>query len=375
MPLLITFAVMLRLAVYKVMAIPFGGLSTAMCQYDCGWYARLAAEGYGSDSLFQNYNDIPNYAFFPLYPLLVRAGIELVGMGRYFTGLLVSNLLFAGFIYVAYVHLRRTRVAFDVAMWPVMWPMMWVVFAVLFPLSFTFSAIYSESLFALLAVSSLGLLQARRPLAAAVVAALMTATRPTGILMLPIIVFDRAMHLWHHRHRADRLTLLGEVLLPIAIAPLGLSAYMLAQYLALGDALAFNHVQVLWEREWVGPVAMVASGLGHWDWGRLLLPKGLQSESYFAAWALLGLVTAAWLAWRRRSSEAFLLAASILLPLSTGLHSMPRFVATNPFFLFAVFELAMMIRNRIAVAAVFGTAGLLHGVVLVFWFISASSTY
>lgn len=367
LPLLITLAVLARLVIYKVMAIPFGGLSTAMCQYDCGWYVRLAMAGYGSDSLFQNYNDIPNWAFFPLFPLILRAATAVIGMGPYFVGLLVSNTLFAGFIFVAALHMRRTRLAFD--------PALWVVFAVLFPFSFTFSAIYSESLFALLAVSSLGLLQTRRPLAAAVVAALMTATRPTGILMLPIIMFDRAMHLWHHRHRTDRLVLLGETLLPIAIAPLGLSLYMLAQYLAVGDALAFNHVQVLWERVWVGPFAMVSAGLGAWDWGRLLLPKGLQSESYFASWALLGLATAGWLAWRRRSSEAFLLGASILLPLSTGLHSMPRFVATSPFFLFAVFELVMMIRNRLAVATIFGTAGLLHGVVLVFWFISASSTY
>lgn len=367
LPLLITVAVLIRLAIYKVMAIPFGGLSTAMCQYDCGWYIRLAIDGYGSDSLFQNYNDLPNWAFFPLFPILVRAVSLLISMGPQFSGLLVSNALFAGFILVGALHLRRTRPAFD--------PALWVVFAVLFPFSFTFSAVYSESLFALLAVSALGLLQTRRPLAASLVVALMTATRPTGVLMLPIIVFDRAMHLWHNRHRADRLALLGEALLPIAIAPLGLSIYMLVQYLSVGDALAFNHVQVLWDRVWVGPLATISSGLRHWDWGRLLLPKGLQSESYFASWALLGLATAVWLAWRRRSSEAFLLAASILLPLSTGLHSMPRFVATNPFFLFAVFELVMMIRSRLAMAAVFGTAGLLHGVVLVFWFISASSTY
>lgn len=367
LPLLITLAVIARLAVYKVMAIPFGGLSTAMCQYDCGWYTRLAIAGYRSDSLYQNYNDIPNWAFFPLFPLILRAATAVIGMGPHFVGLLVANALFAGFILVGALHYRRTRLAFD--------PALWVVFVVLFPLSFTFSAIYSEGLFALLAVSALGLLQTRRPLAAAVVVALMTATRPTGILMLPIIVFDRAMHFWHHRHRTDRLALLGETLLPIAIAPLGLSIYMVAQYLAVGDALAFNHAQVLWARVWVGPFAMLSSGLGAWDWGRLLLPKGLQSESYFASWALLGLAVAGWLAWRRRSSEAFLLAASILLPLSTGLHSMPRFVATNPFFLFAVFELVMMIRSRLAMAAVFGTAGLLHGVVLVFWFISASSTY
>ena len=367
LPLLIIAAVVLRLAIYKVIAIPFGGLSTAMCQYDCGWYVRLAMQGYGSDSLFQDYNDIPNWAFFPLFPFILRAAVAVIGLGPHFVGLLVSNALFALFILLGAWHLRRTRAVTD--------PVLWVIFAVLFPFSFTFSAIYSESLFAVLVVSALGLLQTRRPLAAAGVTALMCLTRPTGIIMLPIIIFDRGMHFWHNRHRADRLALLGETLLPIAVAPLGLSLYMLGQYVAIGDAMAFNHVQILWERVWVGPWAIVTSGLGSWDWARLLLPKGLQSESYFASWALLGLAVAVWLAIRRRSSEAWLLGVSILLPLSTGVHSMPRFVATNPFFLFAVFDLVLVLRSPRVVAALFGTAGLLHGLVLVFWFISASSTY
>jgi hypothetical protein len=367
LPLLTIFAVLVRLGLYKLMAIPFGGLSTAMCQYDCGWYVRLAVDGYGSDSLFADYNDIPNWAFFPLYPLLLRAAVAVIGMGPYFVGLLLSNALFVAFILLGARHVRRTRPGSDITLW--------VVFAVLFPFSFTFSAIYSESLFAVLIVAALGLLQQRRPLAAACVTAFLCATRPTGIVMLPLIVADRMRHLWRGRKRADRVALLGEVLLPIAVAPLGLSLYMLAQYLVMGDALTFNHVQVLWERVWVGPWATVASGLGHWDWGRLLVPKGLQSESYFASWGLLGLAGSGFLAWRRRFAECWLLAASILLPLSTGLHSVPRFVATSPFFLFAVFELLMLVRSRVVVATLFGTAGLLHGVVLVFWFISASSTY
>ncbi len=367
LPLFAAFAVLLRLGFYKIMAVPFGGLATAMCQYDCFWYARLATDGYGSDSLFANYNDIPNYAFFPLYPLLLRAATMLSGMSPYFSGVLLSSALFMGFIVLSAAYLKRTRTLTD--------PVLWVLFAVLFPFGFVFSATYSESLFAVLIVAALALLQQRRVLAASMVTALLFATRPTGIIMLPLIVIDRGLHLWRGRHRTDRVALLGETLLPIAIAPLGLSLYMLAQYIGLGDALAFNHVQVLWERTWVGPFAMVAQGLGSGDWARLLSPKGLQSEAYFASWALLGLAAAGVMIWRRRYSEAWLCAACILLPLSTGLHSMPRFVANNPFFLFAVFDLLLMVRNRVAIAAIFGTAGLMHGVVLVFWFISASSTY
>jgi uncharacterized membrane protein len=366
-PVSVLCALVLRLSLYKLMAIPFGGLATAMCQYDCGWYVRIATDGYGSDALFADYAAIPNWAFFPLFPLLLRAAYAISGQAPYFVGLLVSNALFAGFILLGAAYLKQTRAITD--------PLLWVVFMALFPFSYTFSAIYSEGLFAVLSVAALMLLQQRRVLAASGVTALLCATRPTGVLMLPLIIADRARHLWLGRDRPDRVALLGETLLPIAIAPLGLSIYMLVQYLRIGDALAFNHVQVLWDRVWIGPLATVANGLGAWDWSKVLAPKGLPSQSYAAAWAVLGLIVAGWVAWRRRFAESFLLAASILLPLATALHSMPRFVTTNPFFLFAVFDAVLLLRQRLALAAIFGTAGLLHGAVLVFWFISASSTY
>lgn len=360
-------AILVRLSLYRMAAIPFGGLSTAMCEYDCGWYVRLATEGYRSDSTFADYVAIPNWAFFPLLPLLLRAALAIIPMGPYFVGLLVSNALFLAFVVVADTYLRRTRTETD--------PLLWVVFVVLFPFTFIFSAIYTEGLFALLTLLVLLALRQKRILLAAGITALLCATRPTGVLMLPLIILDRTQHFWKGRMRPDRMTLLGETLLPIAIAPLGLSLYMFAQYLMTGDALAFNHVQVLWYREWHGPLYYLATGFAEWDWWRVLEPKGPPSQSYFAFWAVLGLVASGWMAWRRRFAEAWLCAASILLPLSSALHSMPRFVATSPFFLFVLFEFLLTVRNRLAVSALFGVAGLLHGVVIVGWFISANALY
>jgi hypothetical protein len=367
LPVVAVIAVLVRLGLYRLMAIPFGGLTSAMCQYDCGWYARLAVEGYASDSQFADYGSIPNFAFFPLYPMLLRAGVAVMGMSPYFVGILLSSALFIGFILLSCAYLRRTRQAAD------LW--LFVAFIVLFPFGTVFTAVYSESLFAALTVAALLALVERRILLAAALTALLCATRPTGVLMLPLIIADRALHAWQGRHRTDRVALLGEVLLPIGVAPLGLSMYMLMQYRLIGDALAFNHVQVLWYRVWVGPFTTLATGIAAWDWDLLLSPKGLPSQTYSATWALLGLAAAGWMVWRRRFAEAWLCATSILLPASTALHSLPRFVATNPFFLFALFDLLALVRNRVAVAALFGTAGLLHGLVLVFWFISASSTY
>lgn len=360
-------AMLVRLTLYGWIAIPFGGLAKAMCQYDCGWYARLAALGYGSNSFFANYGSLPNWVFFPLYPLLVRAASLVLQQPAEFAGILLSSALYAGFVLVAADYLRRTRPETD--------SYLWVLFAMLFPFSFTFSAVYTESLFTLLMLGAVLALVRRRILLAAVLTALMCATRPTGVLMLPVLAVDRAWFLWSNWNRSSRLEVLAQTLLPLAIAPLGLSIYMAVQYEVTGDALTFNHLQVLWGREWHGPLAYLIQGFAAADWEQVLKPKELFSQSYDSAWATLGLLVTTWLLVQRRWTEAWLLGASILLPLSSGLHSLPRFVATNPFFLFAAFDLASRVRGRMGTAAIYGTLGALHGAVLVGWFIAASSLY
>jgi hypothetical protein len=360
-------ALLLRLLAYKLMATPFGGLSTAMCQYDCGWYMRIAQAGYGADAEFGNYGSLPHWAFFPLYPLLLRAALPIAPSVPFLVGTLLSNALFLGFVLIAARYLQRTRPGADTALW--------VVFIMVFPFGYIFSAIYSEVLFDLLLVASLLMFVERRILACATLIALLCATRPTGVLMLVPLGIDRIRHLWEGRARTDRVALLGETLLPLAIAPLGLSLFMAWQYRQTGDALAFNHVQILWNREWVGPWATLAHGIAQWDWELLLRPKDEPSQSYDAAWGLLGLGVAGWFAVRRRWIEAWVLAGTVVLPAATALHSLPRFVATNPFFLFALVEGVARLRRPAAIAGCFAGMGLLHGAVLVFWFIGANSTY
>lgn len=356
-----------RLLVYAWLALPQGGLAAAMCQYDCGWYARLATLGYASDSGFGKFGVYPNWAFFPLYPLLLRASVWASTLPAELAGIFLSSALYVGFVVVAAAYLRRTRPASDLAAW--------VVFSLLFPFGFTFSAVYAESLFALLLTLSVLLLRDGRPLAAGIATALLCAARPTGVLMLPLIAVDRLRHLWMGRARPDRAALLAEALLPLAIAPLGLSISMAVQYALVGDALAFNRVQILWNREWHGPLHYLIEGFAAWDWGQVLKPRELFSSSYDALWAMIGLGVAGVLGWRRRWKEAWLLGACILLPLSSGLHSIPRFVATNPFFLFACFAAASRLRRPAAVAAVYGGMGFLQAAVVAWWYQASNALY
>lgn len=330
---MVAAAVLLRLVAYAVLAQPAGGLAEAMRQFDGGWYERIALAGYGADAEWGNYGSLPHWAFFPLYPLLLGTVTTASSLPPWLAGILLSSACLAGFMAFGAAYLRTPRRSAGAA-----WR--WVVLVALFPYSFFFSALYTEALFALLATLSLLLLARGRPLAGAVAAALASATRPTGVLLAPLFAAHclRALH----RDRSVgtvRPTALALTMLPACVAPLGLLVYMSVQWVAVGDPLAFIHVQALWGRSWRPPGAWLWNGIAVWDWDQLGWLMAKPSRSYFAAWGLLGLAVAAWLAWRRRFAEAWFLGACVLFPTLSGLDSLPRYVATNPVFLFAVHDL------------------------------------
>ena len=304
---------------------------------------RIALAGYGADAGWPPHGSLPHWAFFPLYPLLLRGAVLATGLPARLAGILLSSLCLALFMAAGAAYLCRTRGAQAA-------PARFVVLASVMPFGLFFSALYTEALFALLvALALLGLAKAR-PGAGAVAAALASATRPTGILLAPVFALRGVLALPREGIRA---------LLPAVIAPLGLVAFMVAQWIAVGDPLAFSHVQALWDRAWRGPPAYLWDGMAAWDWSLLGGLMDQPSRSFFAAWGLLGLAVAVWLTAQRRWTEAWLLAASLLLPAASGLDSLPRYVACNPVFLFAVHDgLARLDRRAAALAlAVLGAIG------------------
>ena len=369
---LAALALLLRLAAYKALSLPFGTLADAMCQYDCGWYLRIADKGYMADAEFANFGHYPHFAFFPLFPLLLRIGLILLpGAGdlsaQAFAGMVVANILYFGCMVMTLLYAQRTR--------PNMDPRLLIVVLVLAPYGYFFSSVYTEGLFAGLLLLACLTLAERRAMACAVVIALLCATRPTGVIMLLPLGLERAAYLWQGRTRPDRVALLAETLMPLAIAPLGLSLFMALQYAESGDAMAFSHVQILWDRHWVGPLAMLRHGFGQWDWTNLLDPKAQPSQSYDAAWAVLGLAVSAGLALRRRFTEAWVMAACVLLPLATGLHSLARFVGTNPIFLLVLTGWLQHVRRGMTLAVVVAGLVVLHAATLELWFVAANSAY
>ena len=354
-------AVALRFGFYTWLALPYGGLTAAMCQFDCGWYERIAVAGYGASAEWADFGSYPHWAFFPFYPLVVSAVHNMLMIPALAAGMALSNVALCGFLILGCRYLQLTRPAWQ--------PWLWLSIALLFPYGFFLGAVYTEASFALLSVAALLALQRRQILLAAGFSALASATRPTVILLTPILVADRLAALWRGRYRPERVALLGEVLLPIAVAPLGLFLFMLYQYFSIGDAMAFSHVQVLWHRQWGNPFAHIWEGLRAWDFAELLANP---SAAYAASFALLGLTAAVWLTVRRRGAEAWFLGGCILLPAASGLDSLPRFVAANPVFLFAVYDLVSWLigpRRKPGMLACLATVlGVLQTILVLAWF-------
>ena len=306
-----------RLAAYAALAP--NGLARDLCQWDCHWYLSIAESGYDLAPHLVRGLWQANWAFFPLFPLLVRLTTVLTGIAPFITGVAVATLALWAFAVLGWLYRVRTRP--EASPWP------WLLLLAAWPYGFYFDAAYSESLYAALTAACLLALQTGRPWLAAAACALVTATRPTGVLLA---VWFGLQRLWRARLARSPMEAV-RCLAPAALAPLGILGFMAFLWQHAGDPLAFATVQTAWGHALRNPFAVLLDAVRAAD------PRsGHIGSLYLVGWALLGLAAAGWLAAKRRPAEAWLCAATVLMALLSGVvWSMPRFVACNPAFLLA----------------------------------------
>jgi mannosyltransferase PIG-V len=325
---------------YDVPALthPFGEggnrVFSPLARWDAVWYLGIADSGYEGGQA--------RSAFFPLYPLTVRALGE-VGGGMRGARLVAAYLVSLAAFLSALVLLHRL-VSLELGR-PLASPTLLLM--ALFPASLFFGAPYSESLFLLVSVGAFYAARTRRWAWAGACAAAAAATRSAGVLLLlPLAAlyleqaggFDRAAL---RRVRWDAAWLL--------LAPLGLAAYAGYLQIATGDGLSFLDVQNAWYREFAGPLG------GAWEGARAAfesardLIAGSPGEIHYSdaggdptraaamnlmLFGCLGFALVACVGAFRRLPFAYGLYAgsALLLPLSfpvgpQPLMSLPRFVA------------------------------------------------
>ncbi|GIF39024.1 mannosyltransferase family protein [Actinoplanes xinjiangensis] len=238
----------LHLAVSALARLPrradeAGGLwsiALAWNGWDAGHYVRIAEEGYHIGPGFP--------AFFPLYPLLIRAFDVITPGGPLLAALLVANLAAWGALVMLHRladHEFGPRVA-QRATW----------YLAAFPMGFFLFIGYNESLFLLLALAALYAGRRGHWWLAGSLGALSSATRLFGVLlMVPLAVEYLRQIGW--RPRALRPDVLG-----IALVPLGVVAYSVYCAIDLGSPLAFSIAQDQWGRQYTVPGGAWLTAIG-----------------------------------------------------------------------------------------------------------------
>ncbi len=286
---------------------------TSWERFDALWYLRIATTGYvdGDGSA----------AFFPLYPLAIRAVSPVLGDHPLAAAFLVSNAAALGAMVTLYF---LTASEFDETV-----ARRTVLYLAVFPTAFFLLAPYSESLFLLLVLVSLWAARRSRWWLAGAAAALAAATRNLGVLLiLPLAV--EAIHQARERRRFPVLPLVAS-----AGALIGLGAYVWYWAAVHGDPLAPLQQQTTWMRELSFPLVSVveATDVGFTFIG--VYPGGY----HLMDWLIVtpALVAAVWVALRTRPLYGVYTWASLLAPLSFIF--VPRPFMSLPRFLLPVFPI------------------------------------
>ena len=319
-----------------------------LLRWDSEWYKIIASEGY-------KYNGDPGLTqtvvFYPLYPTLCRLVSELLRIDVVDSMLVVANLAAAAAVLLLF-KLVRERFGDRIALAT-------VTMISFFPSSIFLSAGYTEPLALLLVVSFFLAVSRERFVAAALLAGLAAATRSSGLLLFPVLLWE----LW--RCRPPKRFLLEAVPLSI-VATSGLWLYVIYLGLAFGHPMAFAEGQAAFHENTTLP-ARLLSALALEPFGKInlidLSPACL--DQWFTL-MFIALIVHSWFAGIGRGMTLF--AAMVLaLPYVTlcggpaGFTSMARFnLVSFPLFI------AMALLTDRRPWAVPGIVGIFGGLLLMY---------
>jgi len=301
---------------------PFPGV---FVRWDTGWFLAIANQGY-----FHIPNGESPVAFFPLYPLLVRAVGWLLPGGTLAAGFLVSHLALFGAVVLLWRLAEEKAAEGGSGLAPGDGSRA-VRFLLFGPVSLFFSLIYSESTFLFLAVACLYAAHRQVWWLAGLAGLGAALTRNVGLfLVAPLLIEYFELRLRAPWFRRDR-PILGAwpCLLPV-LGILIWSGYLGWRF---GNPLLFTEVQGAWERQLT------------WPWESFRSRFEPFYEWWFTGHALvaLGLFVLA-LVLRLRSSLVVLAGLMLLLNLSAAhLEAIPRLTSVIfPLYL----ALAALLRRR-----------------------------
>lgn len=225
---------------------------------DTAWYFSIAYEGYKFSTTEQS-----NVNFFPLYPKLMKYGYELLkpitpNLNLYHRYLLSGTLISIIALFLAIILLYKLfcldtddKTAF-----------LAIFLLLIFPTSYFFTAIYTESLFLLLAVGTFYFARKNLFILAGLSGYFAALTRPVGIfLLIPVVIELILARKW----LGQKKLILNSA--SLTLIPLGLGTFMYYLNQKFGNPLLFIEAAKSWGRNLTlsitFPFDMVVSLINH----------------------------------------------------------------------------------------------------------------
>lgn len=278
---------------------------------DSGWYSTIIAYGYQDvpDGIASGF-EIPNqhYAFFPLFPMLVRWLMLAGGFSMQVSAFVISIPVLFMLVRVYYLFMRENGLT-DAASFRV------VLISMLFPFSLHLFLVYTESLFMMLMLWCFLCIARKQWAGFALLSAMLVLCRPNGLLMaVPFGVYMLEQHT-ELSFKGFIKAIRQPLYYTLFAMPLAFAGWMLVQYALTGDLFAFSKAQAGWNKQAMFPLlAFFRNGFWQDQFSSVYtIAVMVFSASQFKKWPL---------------SFSLLVWINILLPLSAGsVVSMTRYIS------------------------------------------------
>jgi hypothetical protein len=296
-----------------------------LARYDSGWYDAIIRYGYGRPP---DAGQASTHAFFPLYPEIARFVHLMTGVDSFQCGLMVT---YAALLLALPLFLEEARFRFgNERAWGTL------PFLLLYPPAFFLAAVYTESVFLLLALLAFREVRFGRLQPALLWAFLTGLTRAPAIAIGPPL----ALSWWFSRPREERRVIPS---LLLGAAPgLGVASWILGIGLSKGEPGLFFRSMGAWRKEAGNPeagfFAFLEEPLQMFRTGHFRShPGALEPYFHFGLYTFVAALQLRAKRWADASWSLGLLGLAMLTGTSAGI---PRYTLTIYPGHFALFEFA-----------------------------------
>lgn len=262
-----------------------------------------------------------NFAFFPLYPFIIKVLHQSFSVNIIYLGIFISLISF--FLATVFIY-KIVRLDYKESI-----AKLTLIFVAFFPPSFFYNAVYSDALFFFLSVASFYFARRGNWLVAGLFGGLTTFDRLAGLALLPALLFE-----WFLQNRnvvknwKRKITVFWNgCFSALCLTLLGFLGYLIYLQIKFGNFLLFQEAMVAWrQNEFVFPPQVIFRYLkifSQVDIGQLVywvaFLEFVSMVTYFTLTYYVGR--------KIRWSYAVLMFFILLLPTFTGTFAgMPRYI-------------------------------------------------